>query len=921
VTSPASATRAGLVPVLIATALLPWVLGGTPIGASRAAAFLVIAGFSLACVRGGPSAAGLRRDALWLWPAGVLALLAVLQATPLPLPVLRAISPGAAAAWESSIVPPGGPSGVEAVARLEEQAIEAVPEAVSFVPPEGGRSGFRAEAPDRPSRATISYHPAATTERLAWFVALLAAFVLVREAAATRSGRSWIRTVLLVDLTLLAAAALAFRSLAPGSVLGLVTPLRGGAPYGPYVNPSHFAFLMEIAVPWLAALAWDRWRRDRSRTVAILLPAAGATLCTAAAVGSASKGAALLIPLSLSAVLVVGTAGRPGKRRAIAAAAGVFGILGVAAALTPLGGRIADFVASGGTAVSSSDRFLIWSHALGGVFASHPLLGTGFGAFRHAIPRALPAGEAEPWLQLHNDFLEVAVDGGSVAAALVLILAWAFWRRALAASWSEGPARLDRAGLLAGLAAVTIHAAFDFGHQMPGNALVFVVACALAVPGSRAPSSDHRWLRPLSKGAVVLAFVGFALLAVRGVASGRAFSAGLRDAAAGRYGPAVAELDRGAVGIHRFEARWMAGEVRLGIWDRMDDPAAYGAEGVRTLSEAAREFLASEREVAASGWPLSGLATAYRRVEQVEAAGRPVDLASFGKPPWARIGRAGRIAVGLGRLAVGREPTVSARRDALVETFSRLGLPDEAASALRESARIQPVLEKHHDLDPGRMERTLIEAFHEGAREALGNVPMTRPIEHRLSLGKSAFRLERFEEADAWFREVLDAPAGRLDFAEARFWLGLVSERRGRLEDAGVFFSSVLSIPAFRPAALDRLARLAERRGDWRGVYERLDLLRREQPGRPEFVVRWAAAAIRSGEAARAVEGVRAGLVRSPGDPDLRAALVEALLAAGDVEGASRELEAFAERFGGDPRVDGLRPRVAGARPGETRVP
>jgi tetratricopeptide (TPR) repeat protein len=920
VSSSDGATRAGLVPVLIAAALLPWVLGGTPIGASRAAAALVIAGFALACLRGGPAAPGLRRDSLWLWPAAVLGLLAAFQATPLPLPVLRAISPRTAAAWESSVVPPGGPSGAEAVARLEERALHAVPEADSFPWPVGDPSGFHAAAPERPARATISYHPAATLERLLWFVALLAGFVLVREAAATRTGRSWIRIVLLADLTLLAAAALAFRALAPGSVFGLVTPLRGGAPFGPYVNPSHFAFLMELAVPWLAALAWDRWRRDRSRFSPVLVPAAGASICAAAAIGSASKAAALLIPLSLSAVLAAGTAGRSGKWRTVAVAASVFVLLAFAAVQTPLGGRIGDFMASGGTEVASSDRFLVWRHALGGVLAVHPIFGTGFGAFRHVIPRALPAGEAEPWLQLHNDFLEVAVDGGAIAAALVLLLAWGFWRR-VTETLRRGRPRLDRVGLIAGLAALTVHAAFDFGHQMPGNALVFVVACGLAVPSAGLPPIHGRAFRIGSSVAASVAFAGFAFLALRGIALGGSFSSGLRDAAAGAYEMAVRELDRGAVGIHRFESRWMAGEVRLGMWDRMEDPVAYGEEGVRTLSEAAREFLASEREVAASGWPLSGLASTYRRVEQLEAAARPFDLSSLGKPAWARIGRAGRIAVGLGRLAIDREPTVPARRDVLVETFRTLGLRDEAAAAIRESARIQPVFEKHPGFDPDRMERALLEAFHEGATEAISDVPMTRPMEHRLSLGKSAFRLERFDEADAWFRRVLDGPAGRIDLAEARFWLGLVSEKRGRPEDAEGFFASVLSVPNFRPASLDRLARLAERRGDWRGAYERLGLLRREDPGRPEYVVRWAAAAIRAGEAARAVEGIRAALVRLPGEPDLRVVLVEALVAAGNVEGASRELGAFADRFGGDPRLDGLRRKVAEARHREARVP
>ena len=905
--------RTGLILVLAAAVALPWAVGGTPMWAYRAAAFLVVAGCVALVWKGGPRVVGLHAGSTWLWPAAALALIAAFQATPLPLGLLRAASPAAAEAWGGAVEPPGGPEGSEAVTRLEREAIAAVPEAAASPVPAAGAFHFPAPSAGDAARPTVSYHPAGTRERLGWYLSLLAAFLIVREAAASRTGRRWIRTALLADFVLLAAAAMFLRVAAPGTVMGLVEPHRGGNPYGPYVNPSHFAFLMELAVPWFAALAWQA-RRDGMalRSSGVAVPAIGAALCALAAIGSASKGAAVLIPLALAA-LVLAAPGRIGRKLVVVATGAVALIAASAVAgWTTLGTRIADFLSSwGGGSLSSSDRLLVWRYAIGEVLRSHPVFGIGFGAFRYVIPRALPPGEAEPWLQLHNDFLEVLVSGGWVGATLLLVLAIAFWRRAIADARGAGSDRAERLGVLAGLGAVTAHGTFDFGHQIPANALIFVVLAATAVPTrSDPPSSAPRSGATLWRSLALALLVVAAIFAFRGVVGGAAYSAGLRMADRGDYVAAAAELDRGAIGGNRFEALWMGGDVRLGVWDRLGVDSLAGAEGERLAGEAADRFLAADREVAGSGWTLAGLAAAYRRAELADAVDRTVDLAWIGHPSWAQVGRYGRIAVGLGRLAVAREPAVAEHRDAIVETYLSFGLRQEAIGALREAARVQPLLETPRGFDSDALDDEMRTAFYEGAKDALGSAPMARPVAHLLSLGKTAFRLGRYDESRLWFEKVLEGPSWRMADAEARFWLGLAAERSGHPEQAKEYFESVQAVPNFRLASLDWLARLAERRGDWREAVRSLETLRRESPNRSAVVSRWARAKAELGEIPPAIEVVRAELQRNPGDTDLLVTILELQLQAGDLDSARRSLRSLEEDHPDDPRIPDLRRRL-----------
>jgi O-antigen ligase len=156
---------------------------------------------------------------------------------------------------------------------------------------------------------------------------------------------------------------------------------------------------------------------------------------------------------------------------------------------TLLGTRFEQFLDTTGGSVTETGRMVTW-RAAGDMFRDFPLTGSGFGSFRDVFPRYMPAGEAERWAQLHNDYFEVLVEGGIVAAVLLLWLTWGFWRRIVrrAGLTYDGRWNPEALGLLLGILTLTVHAGFDFNHQIPANALLFVTLAAIAAGRGDAPN-------------------------------------------------------------------------------------------------------------------------------------------------------------------------------------------------------------------------------------------------------------------------------------------------------------------------------------------------------------------------------------------------------------------------------------------------
>ncbi len=479
--------RIGATDVLVLASVsgLPWFFGGVGVDAFRFASMLIALAAVWALLVSGPEGAGLDRKAIRLAPAFLLAFWAFFQAVPLPRGIVSTLSPRAAAI-QAAAFGPAGRSGAEWVRAIEDDARRRAPEFEKSQAHAGSSANPSVSFPAPPGRFTLSLAPAATVERAFWYTALLLAFALVVRRAAADGRAAAYRKTLFATFIALAVAGILNRLTAPARLLWIRDAPAETRSFGPYVNPSHFAGVMELAVPWMlgtglsVVLDRSRTRDAASRWIALL----GAALGAAAAILAASKMAAATIGIA-AVILVVIAATRSGGTRRLLLLSGAFAAAGLLVALAFAGtltGRFADFEAVHSGGMAEGLRIPVWRAGLqmGNDFW---LTGSGFGAFADVIPGYLPRGENERWMQLHNDYLEVYLAGGVVA---IVLLGWLLamfgsrvWRAVASAGRSER--LLSRLGLALGLVCLAVHEMVDFNLQIPANALLFVAACAMSV--------------------------------------------------------------------------------------------------------------------------------------------------------------------------------------------------------------------------------------------------------------------------------------------------------------------------------------------------------------------------------------------------------------------------------------------------------
>lgn len=104
----------------------------------------------------------------------------------------------------------------------------------------------------------------------------------------------------------------------------------------------------------------------------------------------------------------------------------------------------------------------------------------------------------------HNDYLQLAAEGGflvGMPAAWALIVLVRSIRRRFAERADDTETYWIRIGAATGLIAMGLQEIVDFSLQIPGNGLLFVVLCAIAV--HRAPhrrNGRHSGAGPLALG-------------------------------------------------------------------------------------------------------------------------------------------------------------------------------------------------------------------------------------------------------------------------------------------------------------------------------------------------------------------------------------------------------------------------------------
>jgi len=256
-----------------------------------------------------------------------------------------------------------------------------------------------------------------------------------------------------------------------------------GVAVGTFANGNHFATLLLATMPLLAALAAAKWRsassqQDRSLIVALGL---GATALLGFGVLINRSSAMLMLgpPVAAAAALLLF---RLSRQRLFQGGAAIGLVLAVAAA----GVVVARDVPAWGIGASIDTRTQFWSRSLTAA-KDHALAGSGFGTFQKVYRQYEDPAAVDRWYvnHAHNDYLELAVEGGVPAILLTLVFLW-WWAGRGRELWLS-PTALEQKGALIASAAILLHSALDYPLRTAAISVVFAF-CLAMLAGARGAS-------------------------------------------------------------------------------------------------------------------------------------------------------------------------------------------------------------------------------------------------------------------------------------------------------------------------------------------------------------------------------------------------------------------------------------------------
>lgn len=355
------------------------------------------------------------------------------------------------------------------------------------------------------NRHALSIDPGLTAVGLVLFAAY-ALLVLGCARFFSIHGPHRVAQLIAVIGVALAATGIVQSGVFNGRIYGFWTPIDAGNPFGPFVNRNHFAGWMLMGLPVTLGLLCGGFARGmagvksnwRDRVLWFSSPDASRLILLSA--GAMVMSLSLLMTMSRSGIAALGLAilvtgvfvvrRQPSGRRLLAVA------YLLALVLVTVGWVGVDRLSSRFSQanwVELNDRRGAWSDAIG-IAARFPAAGTGLNTYGVATLFFQQHDLSRHYSQAHNDFLQLAAEGGLLlvipAAVCVGFLIFGVRRRFIEET-STGTYWL-RVGATTALVAIALQEAVDFSLQIPGNATLFAVICAIALHRTPSRPSSHR---------------------------------------------------------------------------------------------------------------------------------------------------------------------------------------------------------------------------------------------------------------------------------------------------------------------------------------------------------------------------------------------------------------------------------------------
>jgi O-antigen ligase len=349
----------------------------------------------------------------------------------------------------------------------------------------------------------MSISPSDTARGVA-LAASFALFLIGVSRLLTYSGTIRLCFGIAIVGVLLAITGMVQQALYNGKILGFWISIHGGSPYGPFVNRNHFAGWMLMAIPLSIGLLCALISRQarmiggtvRERLLFLSTPAASQVILLGA--GIAVMALSVVLSMSRSgistAACAIGVAGVLSWRRDRTAQRTVvisvlLAIVVSAVAWAGVDRIITRFGESAGSGFTG--RTGPWGDAWR-IARLFPVAGTGLNTYGVATLFYQEFNPTVHYSAAHNDYLQLAAEGGALltvpAVACLALLIAAIVRR-----FREETSRSTywiRAGAVLGIVAIGIQEIVDFSLQIPANAFLFSVLCAIAI--HRTPERRYR---------------------------------------------------------------------------------------------------------------------------------------------------------------------------------------------------------------------------------------------------------------------------------------------------------------------------------------------------------------------------------------------------------------------------------------------
>jgi O-antigen ligase len=360
-----------------------------------------------------------------------------------------------------------------------------------------------------PGFQPLSIAPQMTWVALALYCALAVLLIgLIRGIR--EAGLDWLVNQVMglgVALALIGIIQKAFIDEVHPLVYGVWQPLQGGRVFGPFINRNHFAGWMVMVLPVILGYSctvmqdlpkprttdwrgWLHWAVSVEANRFVLVAVAVVVMGTALVLtGSRSGMVAFVIAVAVIAGFVLMRA--KGLRFRVAAGVYFLALIVGAAAWAGLGGALDRFRQA---PESLESRVGAWGDTIR-IIEDFPFAGTGLGTYGRAMLVYQTGRRELIYVQAHNDYLQLAAEGGAlvvVPVAVVLAILVRRIRRRLGSPDDDSLSAWVRVGAVAGLVGIGAQSLMEFSLQMPGNALMFSVLVALAMHRPRRVGRAHR---------------------------------------------------------------------------------------------------------------------------------------------------------------------------------------------------------------------------------------------------------------------------------------------------------------------------------------------------------------------------------------------------------------------------------------------